>query len=220
MSDRSFSFVPGSFFHVYNRGNSRQSIFLDSHDYRRFSTLLYISNSNESFKLHFIKKPYDVERGALLVSIGAYCLMPNHFHILLTPCVEGGVSLFMKKLTTAYSMYFNNRYERTGSLFEGRYKASIADNDVYLKYLYAYIHLNPLKLIQPEWKTNGVGDVHEAKKYLRLYNFSSYKEYIGETRKEKLILDTTPFPKYFLSRDDFEKNIFAWFDENKQVGPV
>ncbi len=222
MSVRKVSLVPNEFYHIYNRGNSKQVIFKDRNDYVRFQQMLYVMNSVEGVVFRFIeeKNMYTYDRGNHLVHIGAYCLMPNHFHILLTPAVEGGVQMFMQKLSTGYSMYFNKKHERTGGLFEGRYKASIADSDVHLKYLYTYIHLNPIKLIQSDWKETGVANIAETRKYLRAYAFSSYMEYIGETRKEKLILDTTPFPKYFMSKDDFEKNIFDWFDENKQVGPV
>ena len=190
------------------------------YDYRRFITLLFISNSTESFKLYFIKDPYETERGEQLVSIGAYCLMPNHFHILLTPIKDGGVSVFMKKVMTGYSMYFNNRYDRTGSLFEGRFKARLVDEDSYLKYLYAYIHLNPIKLLQSDWKEKGIFDQEKARRYVREYPYSSYKDYVGEDRKESKILTPGTFPEYFSSSKDFENNIFDWFDTNKQVGPV
>jgi putative transposase len=138
--------------------------------------------------------PYDFDRGEALVSIGAYCLMPNHFHILLTPCVENGVSLFMKKLGTAYSMYFNKRYNRTGTLFEGPFKAKWADDDVYLKYLYAYIHLNPLKL----WGRAGdEPNSQETLAFLRSYTSSSLPDYLQVERPENIIVDPKPFPVYF-----------------------
>ena len=88
--------------------------------------------------------------------------MPNHFHILVKEKIENGISKFMGKLTTGYSMYFNKRYDRTGSLFQGVFKSVHADSDEYLKYLFAYIHLNPIKLINPEWKENGIKDKNRA----------------------------------------------------------
>jgi len=134
--------------------------------------------------------------------------------------IENGISVFMKKVMTGYAMYFNNRYDRTGSLFEGRFKARHVHEDTYLKYLYAYIHLNPVKLIQSDWKEHGIADVEKVKAHLHKYAYSSYKDYLGEVRKENLVLNTEAFPEYFLSSDSFEKNIFDWFEENKQVGPV
>src|SRR3989344_7999827 len=123
MSIRKVSFVPGEYYHIYNRGNSKQKIFHNKADYERFISLLYLSNSGNNFKIDYIGKHniYITDRGSRLVSIGAYCLMPNHFHILITPLVEGGVSKFMQKMTTAYSMYYNQKYRRTGGLFEGKF---------------------------------------------------------------------------------------------------
>ena len=124
MSIRKTNFVPGEYYHIYNRGNSKQKIFHDKEDYERFIKLIFLSNGSNNFKIHFIKNDvvYDFERGKQLVDIGAYCLMPNHFHILITQTEEGSISKFMQKLTTGYSMYYNKKYERTGSLFEGKFK--------------------------------------------------------------------------------------------------
>lgn len=218
MGTRRFSFVEGEYFHIYNRGNSKQSIFLDKFDYERFMMLLFISNSKTPFKLYFIKNPYkDFEREQQLVSIGAYCLMPNHFHILLTPLVENGVSLFMKKITTGYSMYFNNKYDRTGILFEGRFKAELADSDQYLKYLFSYIHLNPIKLIQSSWKEEGIKNPKVAMKYLDEYTYSSYSDYDSKIRLENKILNREAFPEYFKSSGDFRAEILEWINYNTKI---
>jgi len=137
--------------------------------------------------------------------------MPNHFHILVTPLVENGVSMFMNKVSTGHSMYFNNKYERTGSLFEGRFKAKHASEDEYLRYLYAYIHLNPVKLIQTNWKDIGIKDKDKALKYLRTYEHSSFQDYRGVRRNENAILDVKNFPDYFPNQNEFEEAITDWF---------
>ena len=127
MGMRPVQLVEGEFYHVYNRGTDKRTLFRDDTDRQRFMKLLYISNTAEHINVRNLlrknNEPYTFERGAPLVSIGAYCLMPNHFHMLLTPIVKDGVSLFMKKLCTGYSMYFNKRYNRTGTLLEGPFKA-------------------------------------------------------------------------------------------------
>lgn len=103
MAQRKTTFVEESFYHVYNRGNSKQIIFRDEEDYFHFMKLLYISNSDKRFVTERVSKDvYTYERGDPLVSIGSYCLMPNHFHILITQLKENGVSSFMKKISTAY----------------------------------------------------------------------------------------------------------------------
>jgi len=217
MSERKFPFVPGEYYHIYNRGNSKQEVFLNSADYVRFMRLLFVANASLPFKLFFLKDPVaDFERGETLVCIGAYCLMPNHFHLLVTPKSEEGLSRFMQKLTTAYSMYFNNKYDRTGALFEGKFKAELATDDIYLKYLFSYIHLNPIKLIQSDWKERGIENVNATTTYLNGYRFSSFLDYAGEERKESLILDKSMFPPYFNTSKEFQSELFEWITFNKQ----
>lgn len=121
-------------------------------------------------------EPSDDDREKL-VNIGAYCLMPNHFHILVHEKSEGGISKFMLKLSTAYSMYFNKLNDRSGALFQGPFKAKHADNDEYLKYLFAYIHLNPLKIIDPNWRNYGAIDRSKAESYVKNYPYSSFGDY-------------------------------------------
>jgi putative transposase len=181
--------------------------------------ILYLSNGEKSFKVREIgtQNSFEVEMGDPLIAIGAYCLMPNHFHILIKPLVENGVSTFMKKLSTSYSMYFNKRYERTGSLFEGKFKSQHVDSDEYLKYLFSYIHLNPLKLLDPDWKEKGLGNILGGEKYLDEYRFSSYQDFQKGNRNESTILDVTKFPEYFPSRDSFLKEIKEWMSYREFV---
>jgi putative transposase len=107
-------------------------------------------------------------------------------------------------------MYFNTKYKRTGGLYEGPFRATHVDNDEYLKYLFSYIHLNPVKLIDPEWKENGIADRDSAKEYLLKYQYSSYSEYLGILRKEWKILNRVAFPEYFADQRDFGDFIDDW----------
>src|SRR3989344_7978889 len=131
---RKISFAPEEFYHLYNRGVDKRNIFTCVNDYNRFVTLLYLCNNTKPTSIeHELRSGrvftelLNTERGKLLVDIGAYCLMPNHFHILIREKDNNGISTFMKKLSTAYSMYFNNKYKRSGALFEGRFKAQHAN---------------------------------------------------------------------------------------------
>jgi len=211
MALRKVSFAEGEYYHIYNRGNSRQAIFLTEHDYERFMALLYVSNGTSSLDYRDLDKDkvFDFERGQQQVAIGAYCLMPNHFHILLTPLVDGGITTFLKKLSTGYSMYFNKKNSRTGSLFEGRYKSEHADDDEYLKYLFSYIHLNPVKLIQSDWREKGIKDKEAVLNYLRRYKYSSYLDNIV-TRPESKILNAEFFPEYFASKKAYDDEMDEW----------
>ncbi len=217
MTTRKIKFSEGEYYHVYNRGVDKRTIFLEARDYRRFLALLYVSNSTRAVdtNMHFqegksFTELFSTERDDILVEIGLYCLMPNHFHILVREKVEGGLSKFMGKLATAYSMYFNKKLTRTGTLFEGAFKAKHVNTDNYLKYLFAYIHLNPVKIIDPEWKENGIKDRDGAKKYLTEYTYSSYLDYMGAERIEDKILNKAVFPKYFVAPKDFNQFINEW----------
>ncbi len=226
MSLRRVTFVSGEYYHLYNRGNSKQKIFLDEADYNRFLKLLFLCNSelNINFRnvIDVTKDPLAFERGETLVDIGAFCLMPNHFHLLVREKEGGNVSLFVKKLLTAYVMYFNKKYERTGSLFEGKFKSEYAGEDNYLKYLFSYIHLNPIKLIDPKWRLEGVRDRLKAQKYALDYEYSSYACLGGENQKWSKIIHTNNFPRYFLDAAHYKREIFEWLDSSprKDLGEL
>lgn len=227
MTYRKTSLASGEYFHVYNRGNSKQEIFLDDKDRNHFLKLLYLSNSNSvfSFRDDIVDKKidaWDFERGETIVSIGAWVLMPNHFHIYITSPLPGegerekglknkaNIALFMHKLCMSYAKYFNKKYNRVGSLFEGPFKAKHIEDDNQAKYLFSYIHLNPVKLIDSKWKENGIGDVGKTLKYLDTYNWSSYSDHRGISRKENRILHLDNFPKYFSNIKNFDSEIFSW----------
>jgi len=214
MATRKVSFSIGEFFHLYNRGVEKRTIYLDSNDYRRFIELLFLVNSSRALDFRAVHTEvlsvYEIDRDGPLVAIGAYCLMPNHFHILATPLVENGLSTFMSKLGTGYSMYFNKKYERTGALFQGKFKAEHANSDEYLKYLYAYIHLNPVKLIDPQWKERGSKDAAESFDFAASFAYSSLPDYLGQVRPENAILNPSPFPEYFATAADMKSELFEW----------
>ncbi|MBU0998787.1 transposase [Patescibacteria group bacterium] len=220
MSIRKKPFVPNEHYHIYNRGNSKQKIFHDHKDYDRFISLLYACNSENNFRIQALNKDqslYGFERGTLLVDIGAYVLMPNHFHILITQTEKGDISKFMQKISTAYVMYYNKKYNRTGSLFEGKFKAEHLDDDNYLKYIFSYIHLNPVKLIDKDWKENGIRNKKEVLDYLGKCQHSSYFDYLGKNRVQNNILNRDAFPDYFPTPKDFSREIFEWISFNETV---
>ncbi|MCA9360497.1 transposase, partial [Candidatus Kaiserbacteria bacterium] len=213
------SIAVDEYYHIYNRGTEKRVIYKTKSDYDRFMALLYLCNSTNPVSIkdeYKAGKKYDdlflIDRNKVLVDIGAYVLMPNHFHILIKEVNEGGISQFMKKLSTGYSMYFNKKHDRTGVLFEGRYKAKRADTDEYLKYLFSYIHLNPIKLIEPEWKETGIKNRNEALKHLQEYKYSSYLDYQGVNRVVSNVLSKDSFPQYFLEENSFNDQITHWLD--------
>jgi putative transposase len=107
-------------------------------------------------------------------------------------------------------MYFNKRYDRSGALFQGRFKSQYANNNEYLKYLYAYIHLNPVKLIDKDWKERGSKDAAKSFDFAASYVYSSLPDYLGHIRPEQKIIDKAPFPDYFTTVADHRTELFDW----------
>lgn len=215
MSNRLINLVEKEYYHIYNRENSKQVIFQDSQDVKYFQELLYIMNKKSRskkgniFNVYTNEKEMKDDEDSPLVAIGAYTTMSNHFHILMRQEQKDGISLFMQKVATGYVMYYNKKYIRTGGLFEGRFKARHAGDDSYLKYLFAYIHLNPLKIIDPNWKMLK----YPPEKYivfLNTYAGSSYLEYFGTKREEEVILNREAFPDYFSKKEVFMRDILSW----------
>lgn len=216
---RAINLSVGEFYHLYNRGSDKRTVFLDAKDHERFIALLYLANSTtpvhiSNYQGLTLMELFSIKRGEPLVDIGAYCLMPNHFHLLVREKTENGISTFMQKVMTGYTMYFNKKYERTGALFSGTFKARHVDDDEYLRYLFAYIHLNPVKIIDPTWKENGISDRTKAERHLNDYGYSSYLDYRAGGRREGVILNKDAFPEYFETNIEFKDFISWWLDFN------
>lgn len=215
--ERKITITEGEFYHVYNRGVEKREIFSDRNDRERFLRLLFLANSTNPFNFRDLegKGLIEIDRGTPLVAIGSYCLMPNHFHLLIKEITSGGISSCMEKLSTGYSMYFNKKHTRVGPLFQGRFKAQHVDTDEYLKYLFAYIHLNPIKLIDTHWKENGIKNRAHAKRFLTGYRYSSYADFNGMKRDENEILTIDEFPAYFAEEHEFSHFINDWLSYNE-----
>src|SRR3989344_3711872 len=221
--ERKVPFVQGEYYHIYNRGVEKRTIFLNDYDHKRFIFLLHVLNTNKNLKIRDLlrENSYDellkIKNDDPLVAIGAYCLMPNHFHLLITPLVEGGVSKFMLKLQTAYSMYFNNKNKRNGALFQGVFKSQHLNKDEYLRYIYSYIHLNPAKLKDKDWKEKGPKDFHFLKEFIFNYKYSSLREY---AKNNFTIINPHVFPNYkklYKSDQDYFKTMIDDWLNYKEI---
>ncbi len=171
-------------------------IFYDKADYARMLKLLYIANCSAPFQLRNFGETniFEIAKADTLVDIVCYCLMPNHIHIAVKPKTDlvndSNITKFMHKLCTAYSMYFNLRYDHSGTIWEGGFKKKISDHDLdYMRTLINYIHLNPYGIKEPDM-TKEARKEHpkEALEYSKNYEFSSFKEYLGENRAQSSIL--------------------------------
>ena len=209
----------GENYHVFNRGAHQQAIFTCHEDYDRFQVLLYLLNTtlpvvmrdilleykNRDLSEIFLEEPSDRS----LVDILGYALMPNHFHIIMRQRAKDGITRFMRKLCTAYSMYFNTKYQHSGVVFQGRYKASHIDNDPYFRYIFAYVHLNPFDILQPDWKDVGMKNRALARKFISNYRHSSLCDYVGNERPEHAILARDGIPDFLKDQNDVEE-LLKW----------
>ena len=210
---RKLRFAEHEFYHIYNRGVDKRTIFYDKEDHDRFRAYLYVLNDVENLRVsnflnrNKIQTVFEQARGEPLVAIGAYCLMPNHFHVLLSPLAEDGVSKFMQRLQTGYAMFFNEKRKRSGSLFEGPFKAKHVNTDEYLKYMFAYIHLNPAALFNVHWNDETKEGIANYFSKVEQYEYSSIQEYLS---KKTIITDPKPFPRYFNTAKDIRSHLEFW----------
>lgn len=225
---RNDPFITGEYYHVYNRGIDKRVIYKSNKDYERFMILLYFANSQNTFRIDDILNRYNrvfddimvLNKGDSLVSVGAWCLMPNHFHLLIRQDVDGGITKFMRKLGVGYSMFFNIKYERKGALFGGLFKSKLVGNDDnYMRQLFAYIHINPLEIKFPKWKEQISASSLDMKKFLESYKYSSYPDYLDTDRAEKGILNLVNFPDYFQSTKSFKEFVENYFYDTEIDDP-
>jgi len=184
--------IAETFYHVYARGASKQKIFIESSDYYYFLGLFqrYLSLKPKLSKTGIIYPHY---RGS--VEILCYCLMSNHFHLVIYQKDQGVMKKLMHSIMTSYSRYFNIKYKRSGPLFETQYKASRIDKDNYLTHISRYIHLNPHL-----WRN---------------YRYSSLKYYLGD--KSPDWLQTEKVTELFDGVGDDYLKFVSDYQENKQM---
>lgn len=178
-------------FHVLNRGVDKRQIFMDEEDRFRFIHDLYeFNDKNPANTVNFLFRDstsWDIgcpnvnrkKERELLVKIHAFAMMPNHYHLFLSPIAENGIPLFMKKLNMGYAKYFNEKNKRVGALFQGKYKSIRVSTDSHFLHLPFYIHFNPLDMIMPEWRKRSILNKKEAAEYLKNYRWSSHLDYLG-----------------------------------------
>ena len=201
-------FAPSEWYHCYSRGIDKRIVFESVSDYQRFISLLYLTNTTTTLHRSNLENlKYDelftVPRKEPLVDIGAYALMPNHFHLLLYEKSAGSISRFMQKLGTAYTMYFNIKCERSGGLFTKPFRARHVSDDHYFQYVVDYIHLNPLKLFEPKQKEQKEGKGLSRRRLdnrlvakLETYPFSSLPDFNRILRPNRAIIGKEIFEIY------------------------
>ena len=161
---------------------------MEEKDCERFLFCLKEFNTEKHINIRDLKEAKDISNptskvgdsptlevgvtAAKLVEIFCFCLMPNHYHLILKGLIEGGIAKFMNKINIGYTKYFNKKYDRSGHLFEGKYKSKEINADFYLTYLTGYIHLNPV--------------IAGLAKFPEQYKYSSYLDYLGRKKTDFL----------------------------------
>lgn len=176
----------GEYYHVLNRGVNKQIIFHDKKDWDRFIFLIMLFQSPINFTnisrltekfMENVQHPVLNIQGVIdkrIVELVCFCVMPNHFHLILKEEVEGGIAQYMQRVLNAYAKYYNTKYQKSGHLFQGPYKSVHINTNEQLLHLSAYIHKNPIEL--QIWKNK-----------ISSYYYSSYMDYIGENRWRGLL---------------------------------
>lgn len=205
----------GNFYHVYNRGVDGRNVFLCKKDFERFLESIAVFNTTEPVGGIYANSFVQTTRKQLrhttskLVNIICYCLNSNHFHLLLEQCVDGGIGEFMRRLG-GYTKYFNNKYKRSGVLFQGRCKSIHIDSNEYLLYVSVYINLN--------------NEVHRLRHTMSKSSWDEYMKMVGGICKRDVILDqfqnikeygefAEETLKYILERKDLAKELKEIFLE-------
>lgn len=198
MGNRKVAFKVGDWHHCYNQSIEGRTSFADSRDYYRFLELLYLANDElplrrDDIGIRTLEDILHLPRGKRVVTIGAFCLMPSHFHLVLHETVEGGITTFMRKLGTSYTLYFNSRHNRRGNLFLKPFQSVHVPTDRHLQQLISYVHCNPATLLDPKWKNGPVADPQFLGEHLAAYPYSSIGAFATATTHISPILDPEIF---------------------------
>lgn len=222
MATRRRFFDPNYYYHIYNCGVEKRDIFLSNTDYIRF--LDVISYYKFDQKLPFTQFQRLDKEGKFLyanfnpkgweslrIRLISYCLMPNHFHFLLKPVKENGITQFISDISNSYTRYFNIKNERIGSLLQGTFKSKEISAEPSLLQVSRYIHLNPIV----STKTNPNNSLRKPENY----PFSSYKEWImpkgsNLVDQEEILIWIRPAG----GREDYKKFVESEMEKTIEAG--
>jgi putative transposase len=209
--------MASTLYHAMSRGVDKRTIFESDEDYLRFiydlgefNNVKSILNNGRS-SLSDVKHHSGIEKERL-VDLCAFCLMPNHYHLLLSPIHDNGIALFMKKLNGGYVKYFNIKNNRRGRLFETTYKAVPVQSDSHFIHLPYYILANPLDLFDYGWRARNLHDYDAAWEWLSRYRWSSHLDYLGipnfpDTTQRDLLLD------FFNGAKGYQESVQQWLHD-------
>lgn len=193
MPYRQEQFVNREIYHITIRRIEDNLLFKDIDDYYRGVFSIYEFNTTKPVTIRerrkarlrikqAIRDPVSViDTRDPLVEVLLFCFMPNHIHLLLRQLKDGGITKYMNKIGAGYPAYFRQKYKlnNKGYFFQGRFVSVHIETDEQLRVVFAYIHANPVSLIEPKWKEIGIKDPERVIEFLENYRWSSYPDYIG-----------------------------------------
>lgn len=215
-------FSPNEYFHLYNRGTDKRDIFLDERDFQRFYESLYLFNDMDYNRKggQILERVIQLSSAEVfaadrdrLVSILAYKMMNNHYHLVVREEQVGGISEFMHRLGTGYTNYFNVRMKRSGSLFQGPFQAVHVENDSQLEHLVRYVHLNELDRHGVSWREGEVVDWERCFKLLHEDSYSSHGLYCGK-QQELPVIDIELAKNLFPNTGEYLDFLRGWIQRS------
>lgn len=207
----------GECYHVFTRGVEHCPIFLDEQDHRRFYEGMFLFNDTRSSVItHDAFRRYlDVSFGQYcdtrnrLVNIVSFCLMSNHYHLLLEQIAENGISRFLHRLNMGYVKYFNLRHSRTGVLFDGRFQAVLIQKESQLEHVPKYIHLNALDRAGLPWREGILSGWDKALHVLDNYPWSSHRVYV-DGLQELPVVHQQIVTEFFPTGEEYIRSLKDW----------
>lgn len=198
MPYRKQQFANNEIYHITIRKIGDDLLFKDINDYYRGIFSIYEFNNTKPITIQYqrkvrakLKKEKEIvvetdrgpssiiDRRDRLIDILTFCFMPNHMHLLIKQLKDNGITKFMSKLGTGYGGYFNRKYSQKGYVFQNRFSAVHIETEEQLMAVFAYIHINPISLIEPKWKEKGIQNIETVIEFLENYKWSSYLDYVG-----------------------------------------
>lgn len=210
----------GGYYHIYNRGVDKRNVFETDADYMRFYASLAVFNDadyndaqvrtfNEAVE-NVRNRVSDIKR---LVDILSFCLVPNHFHLLIRQYREDGVAKFMQKIQLGYTKYFNLKNQRSGRLFQGPYQSVFVKYQAQLEHLPCYIHLNGPSISAFDWRDGETDLTHKLLNQMVAYKWSSHNQYLTGEQDLPVVFDQS-VEEIFDSRQDYVNRLLDWSTRN------
>lgn len=203
------------FFHIINRGFEKRKIFFSQEDFLRFTHNLQDFNNKEIAFLSYKKRrkrsevspPIEKDK---IVDVFAWSLLPNHFHNFVKERINYGASRFAQKITGGYTMYFNPRHKRSGTLFQGRSKVIPVEHEAHFLHLPFYVLANPLDLFQPNWRGRGLKNINRAIEFLTEYRWSAFPDLVGQKNFPDIINKDLFFELFDLNKKRLMDEFKEW----------